>query len=157
MLHQSLENSRRRAGSGLSRRSGSQIKHFAMKSMNNSSSDLSTCAKLFVEGRRRRPFELTTGRGAPVESAESPGFRRRARMSAIQLTEEQSFTRRAIDEMFVRQTHHFHDASELLLFILARENRVPCVHLCNDTAETPHLRSVRRIRSRSKLQTRPKP
>ena len=56
------------AGCGFSRRSGSQIRHFAIKSTNNSSSHRKTCASVLVPGRRRRPLEFTTGRGAPVES-----------------------------------------------------------------------------------------
>lgn len=61
-------NARRIAGSGFNRRSGSHVKHLVMKSIKSSSSDLRTWANVFEEGRRRRPFELTTGRGAPVES-----------------------------------------------------------------------------------------
>lgn len=56
------------AGCGLRRRSGSQVRHLAMKSMNSSSSQRRTCARVFDPARRRRPFEFTTGRGAPVES-----------------------------------------------------------------------------------------
>lgn len=58
------------AGSGLIRRSGSQTRHLPMKSTKRSSLHLSTCASVLVPGRRRLPFELTTGRGTPVESAE---------------------------------------------------------------------------------------
>ena len=64
-------NARRRAGSGLSRRSGSHVRHLEMKSTKDSSSDLSTWARVFEPGRLRRPFELTTGRGAPAESEQS--------------------------------------------------------------------------------------
>lgn len=41
-----------------------------MKSTKSSSSHLRTCASVFAPGRRRFPFEFTTGRGAPVESGE---------------------------------------------------------------------------------------
>lgn len=63
-------NSRRVAGSGFIRRSGSQARHLLIKSTKRSSSDLRICANVFDEGRLLLPFELTTGRGAPVESIE---------------------------------------------------------------------------------------
>lgn len=66
---QNESNARRMALSGLKRRSGSQTRHFAIKSTKSSSSHLSTCERVLAPGRRRRPFELTTGRGTPVESA----------------------------------------------------------------------------------------
>ena len=53
---------------GFRRRSGSQCKHLAMKSTKCSSSHRKTCASVLLPGRRRRPRELTTGRGAPVRS-----------------------------------------------------------------------------------------
>ena len=56
------------AGCGLSLRSGSQTRHFATKSTNNSSSQRRTWASVLAPGRRRLPLEFTTGRGAPVES-----------------------------------------------------------------------------------------
>lgn len=58
----------RMAGSGLSRRSGSQARHFEMKSTNRSSSVLSTAWSVLEPTRRRRPLGLVTGLGAPVES-----------------------------------------------------------------------------------------
>jgi hypothetical protein len=54
---------------GFSRRSGSQIKHLVMKSMNSASSHRRTWASVLLPARRLRPLELTTGRGAPVASA----------------------------------------------------------------------------------------
>lgn len=56
----------RRAACGLRRRSGSHTRHFEMKSANSSSSQRRTCCRVLEPGRRLRPFELTTGRGAPV-------------------------------------------------------------------------------------------
>jgi hypothetical protein len=54
---------------GLSLLSGSQIRHFAMKSTNSASSHFNTELNVLVPGRLRRPLEFTTGRGAPEESA----------------------------------------------------------------------------------------
>jgi hypothetical protein len=56
------------AGPGFIRRSGSQVRHLLMKSINSSSLHLSTWASVFEFGRRRLPFALTNGRGAPVAS-----------------------------------------------------------------------------------------
>lgn len=53
---------------GFSLRSGSQMRHLAMKSTKSVSSHRSTCCNDFEPGRLRRPLELTTGRGAPEES-----------------------------------------------------------------------------------------
>lgn len=53
---------------GLSRFSGSQVKHFDMKSIKSSSSHFRAEASVLVPGRRRLPFTLTKGRGAPVAS-----------------------------------------------------------------------------------------
>jgi hypothetical protein len=53
---------------GLMRRSGSHIRHLETKSTKRSSSQRRTWARFFVPGLLLRPFELTTGRGAPVES-----------------------------------------------------------------------------------------
>lgn len=58
----------RMAGPGFIRRSGSQVRHLLMKSINSSSLHLSTWASVFEFGRRRLPFALTKGRGAPVAS-----------------------------------------------------------------------------------------
>lgn len=58
----------RRAAWGLIRRSGSQTRHLEMKSRKSSSSVRKTWASDLVPGRLRRPFELTTGLGAPVVS-----------------------------------------------------------------------------------------
>lgn len=56
----------RRAACGFRRRSGSHTRHFEMKSTKSSSSQRRTCCRVLDPGRRLRPFELTTGRGAPV-------------------------------------------------------------------------------------------
>jgi len=61
----------RRAACGLILRSGSQTRHFAIKSKKSSSLQRNTCCKLLVPGLRRRPFELTTTRGAPLTSKNS--------------------------------------------------------------------------------------
>lgn len=53
---------------GLMRRSGSHTRHLATKSMKSSSSQRRTWARDLVPGLLLRPFEFTTGRGAPVES-----------------------------------------------------------------------------------------
>lgn len=53
---------------GFMRRSGSQTRHFAMKSTNSSSLHLRACASVLDPGLRRRPFEFTTGLGAPLVS-----------------------------------------------------------------------------------------
>ena len=53
---------------GLMRRSGSHMRHLETKSTKSSSSQRRTWARFFVPGLLLRPFELTTGRGAPVES-----------------------------------------------------------------------------------------
>jgi len=76
-------------------------------------------------------------------------FAKRSQSSG-RLTEEESFSRATIDEILVWQTHHFHDTSELLLFVLTREDRVAGIHLCDDTTETPHLslRSLSGLRKR---------
>ena len=60
------------AGPGFIRRSGSQVRHLLMKSINSSSLHLSTWASVFEFGRRRLPFALTNGRGAPVASICQP-------------------------------------------------------------------------------------
>ena len=57
-----------RAACGFIRRSGSQTRHFDMKSTNSSSSQRRTAARDLEPGRRLLPFELTTGLGAPVVS-----------------------------------------------------------------------------------------
>lgn len=56
---------------GLIRRSGSHIRHLETKSTKSSSSQRRTWARVFVPGLLLRPFEFTTGRGAPVESKKS--------------------------------------------------------------------------------------
>lgn len=56
------------ASSGLSRLSGSQRRHRAIKSRNGSSSQRSAFCRVFELGRRRRPFEETVIRGLPWES-----------------------------------------------------------------------------------------
>ena len=53
---------------GLIRRSGSHIRHLETKSTKSSSSQRRTWARAFVPGLLLRPFEFTTGRGAPVLS-----------------------------------------------------------------------------------------
>ena len=70
----------RSAASALSRRSGSQVRQRATKSRNSSSRVRTAEASVLVPGRRRRPRELTTGRGAPVLSKKS--LRREARSSS---------------------------------------------------------------------------
>ena len=59
-----------RADWGLRRRSGSQVRHFAMKSTKCSSLHRRAEARVLVFGRRRLPLALTKGRGAPVASAQ---------------------------------------------------------------------------------------
>ena len=54
---------------GLIRRSGSHTRHLETKSTKSSSSQRRTWARVFVPGLLLRPFEFTTGRGAPVESS----------------------------------------------------------------------------------------
>jgi hypothetical protein len=53
---------------GLIRRSGSHTRHLETKSTKRSSSQRRTWERVFVPGLLLRPFEFTTGRGAPVES-----------------------------------------------------------------------------------------
>lgn len=53
---------------GFMRRSGSHTRHLAMKSTNSSSLHLRACASVLDPGLRRRPFEFTTGLGAPLAS-----------------------------------------------------------------------------------------
>ncbi len=60
----------RMADCGFIRRSGSQTRHLAMKSTNSSSLHLSACASVLDPGRRLRPFEFTTGLGAPLVSTQ---------------------------------------------------------------------------------------
>lgn len=59
----------RRAVCGFILRSGSHTRHFATKSTNSSSLHRRTWARVFVPGRRRRPLELMTVRGAPFVSS----------------------------------------------------------------------------------------
>ncbi|PSS30915.1 hypothetical protein PHLCEN_2v2540 [Hermanssonia centrifuga] len=116
----------RNADWGFSRRSGSHARHFPMKSTNESSSHLRTCARVLLPGRLRRPFEFTTGRGAPVVSSEIVSSTREDNVTT-QLTEEQSLPRAAINEVFIWHSKNLHDAGQLLLLVLAREYREPCV------------------------------
>ena len=58
---------------GFSRLSGSQIRHLAIKSTKSASSHRNTALSVLVPGRLRRPFEFTTGRGAPEESVDTLG------------------------------------------------------------------------------------
>lgn len=51
------------AAAGFRRRSGSQVRHFAMKSMNWSSSAFKTCCSVLEPGLRRLPLELATTLG----------------------------------------------------------------------------------------------
>lgn len=44
-----------------------------------------------------------------------------------------------IEELLRRQSSNLHDEGELLLFILAREDRVACEELDQDAAEAPHV------------------
>jgi hypothetical protein len=44
-----------------------------------------------------------------------------------ELTKKDPLARALIDEIFVRNSKNLHNARELLLFILPRENREPCV------------------------------
>ncbi len=77
----------RNADWGFSRRSGSHARHFPIKSTNESSSHLRTCARVLLPGRLRRPFEFTTGRGAPVVSSQIVSSTRKDSVTT-QLTEE---------------------------------------------------------------------
>ena len=63
-----VTNGWRIAACGLIRLSGSQTRHFEMKSTNSSSLQRRTCASVFVPGLRRRPFELITALGEPLGS-----------------------------------------------------------------------------------------
>lgn len=63
-----VTNGWRIAACGLIRLSGSQTRHFEMKSTNSSSVQRRTCASVFVPGLRRRPFELITALGEPLGS-----------------------------------------------------------------------------------------
>ena len=65
-----VTNGWRIAACGLIRLSGSQTRHFEMKSTNSSSLQRRTCASVFVPGLRRRPFELITALGEPLGSIE---------------------------------------------------------------------------------------
>lgn len=56
---------------GFRRRSGSQVRHFAMKSTKSSSSQRSTWARVLVPGRLRLPLEFTTGLATPLGSRQS--------------------------------------------------------------------------------------
>ena len=58
----------RKAAWGFIRLSGSHVKHLAIKSRKSSSLHFSTVDSVFEPGRRRLPFALTKGRGAPVAS-----------------------------------------------------------------------------------------
>jgi hypothetical protein len=53
---------------GLSRLSGSHVKHLEIKSKKSSSFVRKTADSGFVAGRRRFPLLFTTGRGDPVAS-----------------------------------------------------------------------------------------
>ena len=57
-------------------------------------------------------------------------------------TEEEALARAAVDEVLVRDAHDLHDARELLLLVLAGEDRVARVHLGEDAAERPDLRAM---------------
>lgn len=59
----------RRAPDGLIRFSGSQIRHFAMKSTKSSSLHRRTCCKDLEPGLRFLPLEFVTIRGLPLDSA----------------------------------------------------------------------------------------
>jgi hypothetical protein len=63
-----VTNGCRRADCGFILRSGSQTRHFDMKSTKSSSLDFKTCCNVFDPGRRLRPLELTTTRGVPFVS-----------------------------------------------------------------------------------------
>jgi hypothetical protein len=59
------------AAIGFRRFSGSQIRHLAMKSTNNSSSALRICCSVLAPGLRRFPLELGIILGWPSESAQA--------------------------------------------------------------------------------------
>ena len=59
----------RSAASGFILLSGSQTRHFDIKSTNSSSLHFKTCCNDLLPGRRLRPLELTTVRGVPFASA----------------------------------------------------------------------------------------
>ena len=54
-------------------------------------------------------------------------------------TKEESLSLTAVDEVLIRDAENLHDTRELLLFILAGENREPSVKFCQNTAKTPHV------------------
>ena len=78
------------AACGFILRSGSQTRHFDIKSTNSSSLHFNTCCSVFVPGRRLRPLELTTARGVPFNSIVVSWQRR---MPKIQDTPKNSFLR----------------------------------------------------------------
>ena len=55
------------------------------------------------------------------------------------LTKEKAFARAAVDEVFVRNSKDFHNTCQLLLLVLAREDRETCIQLSQDTTQTPHV------------------
>lgn len=104
-----------------------------------------TCAKDFDPGRRRRPLELTTGRGAPVLSARVE-YRVRAspensthRVRRCKQTKEQFSSRALLYQVLFWDTQDLHDARQLLLLILAWEERHTRVHLGEDASQRPHV------------------
>jgi len=99
----------RRADCGFILRSGSQTRHFDMKSTKSSSLDFKTCCNVFDPGRRLRPLELTTTRGVPFVS------------------KKQFFARTFVDKLFVGNPEDLHNTGQLLLFVLARKNRKACI------------------------------
>ena len=93
---------------GLIRRSGSHMRHLETKSTKSSSSQRRTWARFFVPGLLLRPFELTTGRGAPVES--EPKIRKENPSLDGTRTKEESLARTPVDEVLVWETQNFHYA-----------------------------------------------
>lgn len=69
----------------------------------------------------------------------SATFRIDNRSRCTSRIEEELLARAPIDEILVGQSKHFHNASELFLLVLAREDGVSSEHFCENAAETPHI------------------
>lgn len=61
------------------------------------------------------------------------------RSKADKLTKEQLSPRRPIQDMPFRHAQHFHDARQLLVFILPGEDGHASIQLRQNTTETPHV------------------
>ena len=107
-----------------------------------------------MPGRLRRPFELTTGLGAPVVSV-------REKMSNVaqsiecrwhkEHTKEESLSLTAVDEVLIRDAENLHDTRELLLLIFTWEDGKTSVELGQDATQTPHVDSHMVIHPKNNL------